>query len=276
MIAKDFIYCSPKTRREAIRLYRRLKKYNDKVFYYSGGSEIISMARVDSISPDAIIDIKNIPECNVLEINGDHLVIGSAVTLNRIEESGLFPLLGITGSRIADHTNQCKITIGGNICGTIIYKETVLPLLLTDATISIYGPRGMRLLNFSRGFDRGIKLNNGEFVYQIKIDKRMLNLPYAHIKRTSNEKIDYPLVTICSLKYKDRIKFAFSGICSYPFKNERIDDLLNDDEIPLNEKLNMMRTLLPEPPISDYQGSGEYRMFQLSNIIENILEGFKN
>jgi CO/xanthine dehydrogenase FAD-binding subunit len=190
MISNDFTYSSPKTRREAIRLYRKLKKSHDKISYYGGGSEIISMARVNNNAPDAIIDIKNIPECNVLEIRGNYLIIGSAVSLNRIEESKLFPLLGTTASRIADHTNQCRITLGGNICGTIIYKETVLPLLLSNALISIYGPRGLRIVPFDKVFNKRINLNKGEFIYQFKIKKDMLNLPYTHIKKTANEKIE--------------------------------------------------------------------------------------
>lgn len=272
MIANNFIYCKPENRREAVKAYKALSKENKNVFYYGGGSEIITMARAGSSVPDAVIDLKAIEECNKLEIKDDYLVIGGTVSLNAIEESGLFPLLGTTGARIADHTNQCRITLGGNIGGTIIYRETVLPLLLTDAKIILYGPRGFRRLQFKNAFDKRVKLRDGEFIYQVKIKKDMLSLPFTHVKKTAIEKIDYPLVTVCSINYKGQLRFAFSGLCSFPFQSREIDEVLNDPKPALAEKLDKIHGLLPEPPVTDYQGSGEYRLFVFDNMIRSVLE----
>ncbi|HHV12951.1 MAG TPA: FAD-binding protein [Clostridiales bacterium] len=276
MIANDFVYCKPGNRREAVKAYRALSKEDKKVFYYNGGSEIITMARAGSNAPDAVIDLKGIKECNKLELEEDYLVIGGAVSLNTIEESGLFPLLGTTGSRIADHTNQCRITLGGNISGTIIYKETVLPLLLTDAKIILYGPRGFRRLQFKNAFDQRIKLRDGEFIYQVKIKKEMLSLPFTHVKKTAIEKIDYPLVTVCSISYGNYLRFAFSGLCSFPFRSVEIEKILNDSQLSAEERLEKTHGLLPEPPVTDYQGTGEYRLFVFDNIIKAILERRNN
>ncbi len=276
MIADDFIYCKPETKRDAVKAYKKLKNERNKVFYYGGGSEIITMARAGSKVPNAVIDIKSIPECNVLEVKNNVLIIGGAVSLNAIAESKLFPLLGTTGSRIADHTNQCRISIVGNICGTIIYRETVLPLLLADAKISIYGPGGRRTLPLSEIFHKRIQLGQGEFIYQIKIKKEMTETPFIHVKRTANEKIDYPLVTVCTTQYKGRLRMAFSGICSYPFRSIEIEEVINNSQISLGEKLALIHNLLPEPPLTDYEGSGEYRIFVMNHIIENILERYHN
>lgn len=276
MIADDFIYCKPKTIREAIKAFHTLNKENKKVFYYSGGSEIITMARAGSRVPDAVIDIKNIPECKVLELKNNYLVIGGAVTLNRIEESKLFPLLGTTGARIADHTNQCRITLGGNICGTIIYKETVMPLLLSDAQVLICGSGRRKRASLHEVFHKRIKLEEGEFIYQIKIPERYLSSPFTHVKKTAVEKIDYPLVSVCTLEHKGFLRIAFSGICSFPFRSGEIEDVLNDKHISIEDKLGKMHELLPEPPITDYEGTGEYRLFVLDNIIKEILRRNKN
>lgn len=276
MIADNFIYCKPETKRDAVKAYKKLKNDCNKVLYYGGGSEIITMARAGSNVPNAVIDIKGIPECNVLELKNDVLIIGGAVSLNDISESKLFPLLGTTGARIADHTNQCRITLGGNMCGTIIYRETVLPLLLADAKISIYGPGGRRTLPLSEIFHERILLDQGEFLYQIKIKKVMTETPFIHVKRTANEKIDYPLVTVCATQYKGKLRMAFSGICSFPFRSTEIEVVINNSQISTGEKLKLIHNLLPEPPLTDYEGSGEYRIFVMNNIIENILERYHN
>ncbi len=277
MIADNFIYCKPDTLREASAAYRTLLREDKTPFYYGGGSEIITMARAGSRIPDAVIDIKGIPECNTLEINDGDVVIGAAVTLNQIQESKLFPLLGITGSRIADHTNQCRITLGGNICGTIIYKETLLPLLLTDSTILTMGPRGRgRKLPVNKLFDRQIKLLKGEFIYQIRTDVSLTKADFTHVKKTANEKIDYPLLTVCTLETEGKLRLAFSGMYSHPFRSTNIEDAINHTDLTIEEKLDMALSLLPDFPLTDSEGSGEYRKFVFRNTLKEIIERHEN
>jgi len=129
VIAHDFEYYKPEFLEEALEIYRVLESEGKKPVYYGGGTEIITMARVNNFFTKAVIDIKGIPECRKMEFEGDQLVIGAGVTLTDIGESGLFPMLGAAGGRIADHSVQGKITLGGNIAGTIIYHEAILPLL---------------------------------------------------------------------------------------------------------------------------------------------------
>jgi xanthine dehydrogenase FAD-binding subunit len=154
MIPCDVVYYRPGTLMEAYEAYRLLQIEGKKPLYYAGGSEIITMSRAGSIRPSAIVDIKRIPECMLLSANDEGLHIGSACTLNQIKESRLFPLLGSSCGRIADHTNQCRITLGGNLCGTIIYRETSLPLLLSDARVSHVRQPGPANRAFSECFPR--------------------------------------------------------------------------------------------------------------------------
>ncbi len=200
MIPFHFDYYRPDSLAEAVSVYKELQKQNKNPLYYGGGSEIITMSRVCSISPSAVIDIKAIPECGRLEFERDKLVIGSAVTLSKIAETHWFPLMGTVVKRIADHTNQCRITLGGNVCGTIYYREAVLPLLLTDCDVVVQTLTGLRTLPLRKVFDGRLKLKKGEFAVQFIIDREYLFLPYYHIKKTRNEKIDYPLVTVALLK----------------------------------------------------------------------------
>lgn len=59
------------------------------------GSEIITMARVSSNEVDVVVDLKSIPQMQEINIIDNKLNIGACVTLNRIKESKLFPLLRI-------------------------------------------------------------------------------------------------------------------------------------------------------------------------------------
>lgn len=272
MIPFDFEYYKPETVNEAVQLYTELNGKGKNPLYYGGGTEIISMSRAYNVYTEAVIDIKGIPECNVQELKDNKLVIGSAVTLTQIAEANIFPLLGLTVQRIADHTIQDKITLGGNIAGTIIYRESVLPLLISNSEVVIAGLNGRKQVLLSDIFDQRIKLSYGEVIVSIIVDSRFLSLPYLHVKRTKSDKIDYPLITLAALKDNNRISIAFSGVCSYPFRSSLIEDYLNDDSLQNNIKINNIIDNMPGAILSDLAGSDGFRKFMLQKMLTEVLE----
>lgn len=276
MIPFNFIYYRPDTLKEAADISSALQSQGKAAVYYAGGSEIISMCRAGSIQPEAVIDIKNIPECRLLSVDKESLHIGSVCTLSQIGESKLFPLMRLTCGRIADHTNQCRITLGGNLCGTIIYRETSLPLLLSDAGITLYGPEGECTIPFGSVFHERMRMKPGEMIVQVHVPIWALSARYSHIKKTANEKIDYPLVSVAALWKDDNLRIAFSGVCSYPFRSEQIENALNERTKPIEEKIKQAMGLLPEAAYADVEGSGEYRLFVLENTLRELLEGWEN
>lgn len=193
-------------------------------------------------------------------LSTDHkgLHIGSLCTLNQIKESRLFPLLTLACGRIADHTNQCRITLGGNLCGTIIYRETSLPLLLSDASITLFGDKGLRTISFQSAFQGRMQLAAGELVVQLHIPNWALQASSIHVKRTANEKIDYPLVIMAVILRGKDLRAAFSGICPYPFRSLQIEAALNDSSLSCAARAEKAAELLPEPAYHDVEGSGEY------------------
>lgn len=272
MIPFDFEYYRPESAKEAVDLYFELKESGKNPLYYGGGSEIISMARAHNIHTRAVIDIKGIPECNVHELKDNKVIIGSAVTLTKIAEMNLFPLLSLGVKRIADHTVQGKITLGGNIAGTIIYKESVLPLLVSNSNIVISTIDGLKTIALRDIFHKEIKLNDGEFIVSVIIDGECISMPYLHVKRTKNDKIDYPLITIVAIKEKNKINIAFSGACNYPFRSSLIEDCLNDNTLTNESKINNVLNSIPDKILSDLAGSADFRKFMLQKMLTEVLE----
>ena len=272
MIPFDFEYYKPETIEEATSIYADLNSKGKKPVYYGGGTEIISMARAFNRYTEAVIDIKGILACNVINVKNNILTIGSAVTLTKIAEENLFPVLSLAVKRIADHTVQDKITLGGNIAGTIIYRESVLPLLIADSKIVIAGPSGIKDVSFKDIFDKRIRLNEGELIVNVTVNERFLSLPYLHVKRTKSDKIDYPLITIAALKDDERLNIAFSGVCDYPFRSSLIEDYLNDTSIHANARINKAIDNIPGEILSDLIGSSDFRKFMLQKMLAEILE----
>src|SRR4051812_47722981 len=146
MLPFAFDYYKPATLKEAVDLYQYLDQHGKQPMFFSGGTELITLGRIDLAYTEAVIDIKDIPECNVMQVSGEHLLLGSTLSLTKIEEANLFPLLTKTASQVADHTARGKISLGGNICARIFYREAVLPFLLSDSQVLIVGPEGKKLV----------------------------------------------------------------------------------------------------------------------------------
>lgn len=272
MISFDFEYYRPASVTEAANVFERLASQGKQALYYGGGTEIITMARAHLLRMQAVIDIKGIPECNALQFKGDRLVIGAAVTLTRLSEANVFPLLSATAGRAADRTNRNKITLGGNICSKIIYREAVLPLLLADSEAVIAGPQGIRRAAIGQIFHETIRLQKGEFLVQLVTERSYTALPFYHVKKTKLEEIDYPLVTLAALKKDGRIRATFSGVCAFPFRSPQIEEDLNDKSLAPGARVRQAVGHLPAPLLNDVQGSAEYREFVLKNALLDALE----
>ena len=276
MIPRDFIYCKPNTLKEATEVYEAYAKDGRRIYYYGGGSEIITMSRAGSICPDVVIDYKSIPECNVLETNGAHLKIGAALSLTAIKDSKRFHLLSSACGRVADHTNQCRITLGGNLCGSIRYRECSLPLLVSDAKLLLASAKGMRTVPFGDVFQERMQLKPGELIVQALVPVSALAAPFAHIKKAPGEKIDYPLVDVTAMVFRNKLRVAFSGLCEFPFRSAKMEAAFNNGRKSIPERVQAAIKHLPAEPMTDAEGSGAYRLFIVERTLENLLSAWGN
>lgn len=272
MIAYDFDYYLPDTWQEAADTYSALHTAGKNPVYFGGGTEIISMARVGSIRPGAVIDIKKIPECRALGTDGQRLIFGAALTLTTMRECGLYPLLSLAAGRIADHTIQCMLTLGGNLAGTIHYHETLLPLLLADATLCIANAQSIREMPVCDVLGMGKKLAPGDLILSVSVKKGCTAYPFAHIKKTKAEKIGYPLVSVAALHMDGTLRLAASALCSFPFRFKDIS--ISDGRAPA-DIIAELTTDLPEPPLNDLEGSPGYRRFIFEKTAEKIILEFR-
>ena len=275
MIAYDFQYHRPSSIEEAVSLFQSLDREGKEPLYFSGGTEIITLGRVNRVRTGAVIDIKGIPDCLELKKEENTVTLGAAQTLNKIREAQLFPFLSKAIVEIADHTARNKITLGGNICANIKYRETVLPLLLTESRVVITGPTGEKQVPLSEVFDRVLKLERGEMLVRVMTEQQEIDLPFLCVKKRKHWDVGYPLITAAALKKDDQIRFACSGLCAYPFRSEKMEEGLNNRQLPKEAQVDEAMGHIPAPVISDVHGSAEYRLFVLKNILLDILDSME-
>jgi CO/xanthine dehydrogenase FAD-binding subunit len=266
LIPFPFVYIAPETLQEAADTYSDCVNHGLKPLYFTGGTEIITMGRANSLRFDAVIDLKYIPETKGFSNVNNLLKVGAAETLNDVACWNGFPLLTKCCQRVADHTAQCKISLGGNIAGTVIYHEAALALMLSDANAELYGPEGIRTVHLNELFSPMLTLKPGEFFVCFSFDLCYAGLPFVHAKHVVSEKIGYPLFTLAAVQNGGVMEAAFSGLYRYPVRFH----------FPLNgagsgpENLScQLRSQMMETPLSDAAGSAEYRLFRLEGALNN-------
>ncbi|KGA97715.1 hypothetical protein AJ85_05855 [Alkalihalobacillus alcalophilus ATCC 27647 = CGMCC 1.3604] len=76
-----------------------------------------------------------------------------------------------------------------------------------------------------------MNLAKGEFLVQTITQKKELDFPFLCVKKRRQWDEGYPLITTAVLKENDYIKLAFSGLCSYPFRNEKFEKSFNNKHL---------------------------------------------
>lgn len=271
MIPYNFEYYQPVTALEAVRLFHDLALQGKEPLYYAGGTEIITMGRSHLLQTRAVIDIKRIPECTALAVHDQKLVLGAALSLSQLHDTQAFPLLGEAAAGVADRTSRNKITLGGNICSKLMYREAVLPLLLTDSEVRIAGPAGWKQASIHQVFNGQLRLEKGEFLVQSITDSSYIRMPYAAVKKRKVSDIGYPLVTIAAIRTNSTIRAAFSGVCAFPFRSSMMENVLNRREIPLKLRIGQAAAHLPAPILDDINGSAAYREWVLKTTLTDMV-----
>lgn len=259
-------YYRPAKLREAVELFQKLKQANKEPMYWSGGTEILTLGRLNIDTPRSIIDIKGIPETMVLEKTSRFLKVGAAIPLTTLEEENSFQLLTEVSRGIADRTARNKITIGGNISGKIFYREAVLPFLLADSHVVIADLQGVKKVLINE-----LKLEEGQLLVTIQTDTDFLQLPFAAQKIRKQWETGYPLITAAAVKTAGQIRAAFSGLCPFPFRSLEMEKELSSLDETLENRVDRALEHVPEPILDDIEGSREYRLFVLRNLLMDFL-----
>src|SRR5699024_4683583 len=107
------------------------------------------------------------------------------------------------------------------------------------------------------------------------IPGKYLNLPHLHVKRTKNEVIDYPLITMVALKNEDKIQIAFSGLGDYPFRSNELEKILNKSISTKKNKVDRAIECIKDEIKDALNGSKEYKEFMLHEILDTALKDFQ-
>jgi carbon-monoxide dehydrogenase medium subunit len=140
----DGVYRKPDTLPEA---KDALAEHAPSVKVVSGGQSLSLLIRQDLLSPDALVDIADLPALNGVERRSDEIAIGATTTYAELEESDLIDGFGgLTDAVhvIAGPQVRNMGTVGGAVSHADPSLDVVPPLLCLDATVRIGSVDGTR------------------------------------------------------------------------------------------------------------------------------------
>lgn len=114
----------------------------------AGGTDLLVQMRGDFVSPDLVVDIKNIPEMRSIAVENNRYRVGAAVTGMEIMEhegfNATWPGVVDGVSLIGSIQIRGRATMGGNLCNASPAADSVPALIAAGAVASIAGPDGRR------------------------------------------------------------------------------------------------------------------------------------
>ena len=225
------------------------------------------MARDGKIRAGALVDLKGISEASGATEREGEIRFGANLRLTEVVESAPWSLLSLAAGGIADRTVRNSVTLGGNICGHLPYREAVLPFLLTDTVAEVAGPDGIREAPLRELFDKRIRLGEGEFLLALRVPSEVTEFPAAYRRRTKDSRMDYPLVTLAALKSPEGVRLSVAGAFSAPRRISEVEGALGEGATPQEAVAKIGVSCK-----SDFRGSGEYRRALLELSVAEVVE----
>ena len=272
MSLPNFEYKAAQTMEEACNLKAEL---GDKCVVIAGGTDMIPYLRDRVLTPEFVIDLKEIPAYHdITFVPGEGLKIGALAKLNDIENSDIIkanvPAVADAAHYVASKQIRCKGTMAGNMCNASPSADTPPILIAMDAKIQTMRKNGVGrtipMSKFNTGFKKiDLDKEEGELITEIDVPELQKGEGSAYYKHAVRKAMDLAIIGVAAWVKMDGNKIAdcrivIGGAAIMPVRSPAAEKLLIGQEFSdeLLEKA-AEATKNDIKPIDDVRASAEYR-----------------
>ncbi len=280
---RDFDYSAPTTLADAVA---QLAGRNGSARPLAGGTDLIDHVRTGRLSPDVLVDVKNIPELNVLEVSAGGLRLGAAVPCYRIYESVEirrdFAALADACAIIGGIQIQSRASVGGNLCNSGPAADTTPALIVLGAVCVIAGPDGTREIpveQFCIAPGRNV-LQRGELLQELRMPAPPPGSGSHYRRFIPRNEMDIAVVGVgAAVALDDRGehivqgRIALGAVAPVPLLADKAGAALRNQ--PANgETYRAAAQAVVEivKPIDDMRGTADFRRHITGVLVERVLE----
>jgi carbon-monoxide dehydrogenase medium subunit len=267
--------------------FRLLDQYQDKARILAGGTDLLVKIRHSILSPEILIDIKEIPGLDEIRYDpAAGLQIGALASIHSLETSPVikekYGVISQAAGSLGSFQIRARATLGGNLCNVSPHGDMAPCLISLGARVKIAGKKEDRLVPLEEFFiGPGITdLRPGEILAAVQLP---IPLPFTgciYIKHSIRRAMDLAVVGVAvalsadSEKVKcQEVKIALGAVGPIPLRAKRAESRLwgqKLDEFSISEASRIASEEVQ--PISDIRASSEYRREMVRVITERALK----
>ena len=279
---RDFEYESPTSLATALEL---LARHNGTARPLAGGTDLIDQIRLGRHQPDVVIDVKKIPDLNVLTIGPEGLRVGAAVPCYQIYSH---PEIVRDYSALADSCRiiggvqiQSRASVGGNLCNSGPAADSAPSLIALGATCVIAGRNGTREVPaeaFCTGPGRNV-LERGELLVELRFPARPPHSGSHYRRMIPRNEMDIAVVGVGASVQLDEsgqnfvaARIALGAVAPTPLFAQAAGELLAGQPVS-DESIERAAVAARDiaTPITDMRGTAEYRQHVTGVLVRRVL-----
>ena len=198
MKSAPFAYHAPASVDEALAL---LAAHGDEASVLAGGQSLLPLLAMRLARPAHLVDIHRLDELHRLEVDGEHVVVGAAVTQRRVERDArvaeVCPLLADAVPWIGHAAIRNRGTVGGSLCHADPAAELPVVCVASGATMTIAGASGRRTVAAAEFFEMPFTtaVQPGELLVDVHFPVRRPGERWAFLE-VARRHGDFPLVSV--------------------------------------------------------------------------------
>ena len=153
MLLREVDYVRPATVEEAVSLLAA----HEGARALAGGQTLVNVMKARAAAPDVLVDLADLAELRTIGFSSDSLLeIGAMVTYTQLVGSSEVevarPILAEVAATIADVQVRNRGTVGGNVCVSDPTNHLPPLLVVLDASFTIRGSDGERVVSAEEFF----------------------------------------------------------------------------------------------------------------------------
>ena len=280
---QEFDYDAPPTVADAVEL---LNRHGETARVLAGGTDLIDQIRSDSLRPEWVVDVKQIPDLNILESDKADLRLGAAVPCYRIYGNDRivrdYSALADSCRIIGGMQIQSRASVGGNLCNAGPAADSIPSLIALEATCLIAGPAGSRTVPVAE-FCTGPGWNcleTGEILVELRFPSRPAHSGSHYRRFIPRNEMDIAVVGVgASVTLDDAgetflaARISLGAVGPTPLFAREAGDLLtgrpvsDDSVLAAAEAAQSIAT-----PIDDKRGTAEFRRHLVGVLTRRVLK----
>ena len=262
---EPFEYFAPTSIAEASEI---LAHYAGSARVVAGGTDLLLKMKADRLAPQAVVNIKRIPDLRGLAMNS-HLTIGALTTLEELRCTPVvrqhYGSLADAAATMASVQIRNLATVGGNLCNAAPSADLAPILIALRAVACIVGSQGERRVPLDEFF-----VGPGKTVLEVDellaaVEAPPPSGPALYLKHSSRECMDIAVAGVgLSLQMADErcaeARIVLGAVAPTPLRARRAEEALIEGALTPDRIGRAAHLAADEAkPIDDVRGAAWYR-----------------